>query len=227
MDGLIFKKIDLKAGEEVVAVVRRFGMVFWPKILAAILLLALAFFFIFPLFDLGQWGVAIFLFLILLALIYAANIFVVWYYNVFIVTDRRVIDIDQRGFFDRIVSEAPLRKIEDVTWRRRGFWQTIFRYGNVRIKIIDSDSGLEIVKVRRPEKISQVIIDLANLKQEEPDEDEDGDEDEGREASPNDEEFAIIKESIDDLDEEQLEELAEIIGKKLQFIEDKRRGCGE
>jgi hypothetical protein len=217
MDGSIIKKISLKAGEEVIEVVRHFGLTLWPKFLAVILLFTLPFFFIFPLFKWGYWGVALFLFPILLGVIFAFKTFIVWYYNAFIITNRRVVDIDQRGFFERIVSEAPLETIQDVSHRRKGIWQTIFRYGDVRIQIADTDIGLEIKNVRAPEVTQQLISDLLHPARRKPD----GTPDLSI-APPNDEEFKIIKENAVDLNERQLEELDSLVRDKIRQAKLKR-----
>ncbi|MBI5071299.1 PH domain-containing protein [Candidatus Falkowbacteria bacterium] len=217
MEDLIIKKINPKAGEEVVVVVRHFGLTFWPKILAVFLLLILPFFFIFPLFKWGYWGVVLFLFPIILGIIYAVQTFVSWYYNAFIITNCRVVDIDQRGFFERIVSEAVYEKIQDVSYRRKGIWQTIFRYGDVRIAAAGTDIGLEIKNVRSPESVQQLIADLSHLEKRRPDGMLDL-----RVPPPNAEQFNIIKKSIEDLDEKQLEELDGLVRNKLRQIKLKK-----
>ncbi len=217
MDESIVRRVSLKAGEEIVAVVRHFGLTLWPKILAAIFLIVAPFFFIFPLFKWGSWGVGLFLLLILLGVFYAARIFVLWYYNCFIITNRRVIDIDQRGIFSRVVSEADFSEIKDVSHRRKGIWQTIFRYGDVRIQIADTDIGLEIKNVRAPEETQQLISDLLHPARRKPD----GTPDLSI-APPDKEEFKIIKENITDLDERQLEEIDILIRNKMREMKLKR-----
>lgn len=217
MEDIVVKKITLKAGEEVAAIIRHFGLTLWPKILAVLLLLVLPFFFIFPLFKRGAWGVGLFFAPIILGALYAIRVFVAWYYNVFIITNKRVIDIDQRGFFERIVSEADFSEIQDVSHRRKGIWQTIFRYGDVRIQIADTDIGLEIKNVRAPEETQQLISDLLHPARRKPD----GTPDLSI-APPDNEEFKIIKENIADLDEKQLEELDILIREKIRQAKLKR-----
>jgi uncharacterized membrane protein YdbT with pleckstrin-like domain len=206
MDNFIVKKINPRAGEEVVAVVRHYGLTFWPKILAVILLLGLTFFFLFPLFSLGYWGEIIFFFLIFLAALYASYIFVIWYYNAFVVTNIRVVDIDQRGFFERIISETTLDKIQDVSYRHKGIFQTIFRYGDLRIEIAGTDAGLEIKNVCHPGRAQQVISDVVHLNERRPDK---------IIVTP---EISAIKKSIDNLNENDLAELDNLIRNKLREI---------
>ncbi|MBU1146266.1 PH domain-containing protein [Patescibacteria group bacterium] len=217
MDEIIVKKVTLKAGEEIVAVVRNFGLTLWPKILVAAFLIIAPFFFLFPLFGRGYWGVALFFLPILLGVIFTIRTFVLWYYNAFIITNRRVVDIDQRGFFERVVSEADFSEIKDISHRRKGIWQTIFRYGNVRIQISDTDIGLEIRNVRAPEDIQQLISDLLHPARRKPD----GTPDLSI-APPDNEEFKIIKENVADLSEKQLEELDSLIRNRIRQIKLKR-----
>lgn len=221
MDGAIIKKINLKAGEEVVSVVRHDVLTLWLRILAAFLLIVLPFFLIFPLFKMGYWGVVIFLFLIALGLAYGLRVFVVWYYNAFIITNQRIIDIDQRGFFERIVSEAPYEKIQDASYRVRGIFGTVFHYGDVRIQTAGATVELEIHNISCPETIQQLIVDLSHLNQRKSR--ETGADDLSSDLSaPDSEEFKIIKESVNDLDEKQLEELEVMARKKIRAARLKR-----
>lgn len=206
MDRSIIKKINPRVGEEVITVVRHYGLTFWHKIFAVILLLGLTFFFLFPLFGLGYWGEIIFFFLIFLAAFYVLQIFIFWYYNAFVVTNMRVVDIDQRGLFERIVSETTLDKIQDVSYRHKGICQTIFRYGDVRIEIAGTDTGLEIKNVCHPGKVQQLISDLTHL---------DKRESAGTGAAPD---IDSIKKSVNNLDEKSLIELDNLIREKLRRI---------
>lgn len=217
MNGSIIRKINLKAGEEVVSVVRHYALTLWLKILGAFLLLVLPFFLIFPLFKWGYWGVGLFLILILLGIVYGAKIFAVWYYNAFIITNKKIVDIDQRGFFERVVSEAAYEEIQDVSYRRKGIWQTIFRYGDVRVKLAGAEDGFEIRNVRAPAQVEQLIYNLMHPGKR----DKDGNPDLSAPA-PNEEEFKIIKESVNDLNEEQLEALDAVIRGKIRQIKLKK-----
>lgn len=219
MDNLIVKKINLKPGEEVVRVVRHYVFVLWPKLLAVFLFLTLPFFFLFPLFKLGFWGVLFFLFLILFGLFYGLRTLIIWYYNAFIITNQRIIDIDQRGFFERVVSEASYEKVQDVSYRIKGVWQTFLHYGAVRIQTAGASVELEIRNVKNPEKIQELISELAHLDRKNKN---NTDEVDLNILPPNGEEFQIIKESINDLDERQLEELENLVKNKLRQIKLKR-----
>lgn len=57
-----------------------------------------------------------------------------WYRDKFIITDHRIIDIDQRGMFSRRVSEIELDRVQNVTYAVAGFFPTLFNFGTVTIQ---------------------------------------------------------------------------------------------
>ena len=50
--------------------------------------------------------------------------------------------------------------VEDVSYRIKGFWQTIFRYGNVLIQTSTPGSDLEVRKIRHPQVLQDLINEL-------------------------------------------------------------------
>jgi len=154
------KALNLKDDEKVLYLAHQSPLINWYHVLITFVLIVAPFFFLFPLFELGMWGVGIFFALIIVGLFYGFRQVVRWYYNVFAVTDQRVIDIDQRGLFDRTVSVAPYANIQDVSYRIKGFWQTIFRYGNVLIQTSTPGTDLEVRKIRHPQVLQDLINEL-------------------------------------------------------------------
>jgi len=94
-------------------------------------------------------------------LLLAWNIFfVIWtnnYLDIVIVTNRRVIDIEQIGLFHRDVSSFYLNKIEDITVETRGFFGTLLRFGNLHIQTAGEDRELRLDHISSPEKTRRLI----------------------------------------------------------------------
>jgi len=154
----LFKKISLRPDEEIVNILHHHPIAFLKQILITVFIILLAFFLMFPLFkNLGQAGVAIFVVLILTGLIYGGREFFIWYNNVFVITSQRIIDIDQRGIFDKTVSAAPYEKIMDLSYSVKGFWQTVFHLGMIKIK----GQGVELLlkNIKDVSRINQLIAD--------------------------------------------------------------------
>ncbi|MBF8280664.1 MAG: hypothetical protein HW383_437 [Candidatus Magasanikbacteria bacterium] len=132
----------------------------WGAYFMGGLLILAAFFLLFPLFILGGIGIAIFIALIILGLILIGRRFFLWYRNAFAITNERIIDFDQRGFFERVVSESTLEKIQDVSFHFHGFWQTSLHYGDVNVQTAWGSVNLKIPCVRRPERVQRLVLDL-------------------------------------------------------------------
>lgn len=156
----MFKAFKLKEGEDVLLVVRQYPIAFSTPFLIGLLLFLLPFFLLFPLFSWGKWGIVIFIILVLVALYYALDRFVNWYFNCGIITDERVIDVDQDGFFDRIVSEVPYYKIDDVSYNIKGLKQSTFKYGDVVVAIRGYRSNVTLKNIRKPWIVQELILEI-------------------------------------------------------------------
>lgn len=84
-----------------------------------------------------------------------------WYFSVYIVTDQRIIHIEQRGFFHRQVVELGLDKVQNVNYEIPGFTATLFKFGTIIVQTFVGDLVLDTIhhpeKVHR--KISHIIRD--------------------------------------------------------------------
>lgn len=63
--------------------------------------------------------------------------FIIWidyYLDVWIITETRVVNIEQRSLFSRQISELELENIQDVTTEVKGMIPTFLNYGNVYIQ---------------------------------------------------------------------------------------------
>lgn len=86
--------------------------------------------------------------------------FLGWYFNIYIVTNERVIDIDFFYLLYKRFSQAELSKIQDLSYSSGGLFATFFNYGNVQIQTAGEMPNLEFDKVPRPEKVVETIRTL-------------------------------------------------------------------
>lgn len=89
------------------------------------------------------------------------QMFIDFWLDVFIVTDKRILDIEQQGLFSRTVSELRLFRVQDVTAEVKGFWRTMFNYGNVFIQTAAEKERFEFTNIANPNEIAKMILDLA------------------------------------------------------------------
>lgn len=83
-----------------------------------------------------------------------------WYFDILIVTDRRVVDIHQKGLFSRTTDELELLHIEDVSSHLKGILGTFFNFGDVFIQTAGSSRNFIFEKIPRPREVARTIMDL-------------------------------------------------------------------
>lgn len=155
--------IKFKEGERVIALIRHFPLVYLPKFLGVALLVAAPFFFMLPLFSFRPFGwpfgLATFWLLLFCGSYLGLRLLVIWYGNALIVTNRRVVDVNRSGLFDREVTEAGFDKIQDVVYQVKGLRATLFGYGTVVIQTAGAVSSIEMPYVRRPRDVHHLITE--------------------------------------------------------------------
>lgn len=87
--------------------------------------------------------------------------FVTFYIDVLIITNDRLLHIQQQNLFARTISELDLCNIQDVTSEVHGFFPSLFRYGVLEIQTASAIEKFIIEKIPHPEMLRQVILDLA------------------------------------------------------------------
>lgn len=86
--------------------------------------------------------------------------FLSWYFNIFIVTDRRVVDIDFHNLIYKEVSDADVDKVEDVTYSMGGVVRAIFNYGDVLIQTAAEKRQFKFEAVPNPDRVAKIIQEL-------------------------------------------------------------------
>jgi hypothetical protein len=81
-----------------------------------------------------------------------------WYYSVFIVTDQRLIQITQKGFWSRSVVDIGLPQIQMVNYEVAGLQETLLGFGTIMMQTFVGD--LIIHDVHHPEKIQKRMISI-------------------------------------------------------------------
>ena len=87
-----------------------------------------------------------------------------WYFNVGIVTDKRVIDIDFYAVLFKEITAAQLGKIEDVTVKSGGYFESFFDYGSIFVQTAGTEANVEFIDVPHPSDAAQIINKLLSKK---------------------------------------------------------------
>jgi uncharacterized membrane protein YdbT with pleckstrin-like domain len=98
---------------------------------------------------------------------YAFYKFVFWYFNVYLLTNERIVDFDFRGILHREVSYANLNQIQDVSPKTIGFFGTFFHFGNVFVQTAAVKPEFEFHHVPRPNEVAREILEQVRLEEKE------------------------------------------------------------
>lgn len=151
-------KLKLAVDEKVVFLLRESLWGRWPKVLLAIVLVLCPFFFMFPLFYLGNNGLIVFVIALIIGFIFSIRESLLWHKSVFALTDKKMILIRRQGFFSEIINEYPLNHLKSATCNISGVGGTLFGFGSLSLKFDNLSRPVEISKISRPRKIQEIIL---------------------------------------------------------------------
>lgn len=97
----------------------------------------------------------------LLVLIIAYEGFLYWYFNVTLITNEKILDIDFEPFLYKGVDLAPLPKIEEADSVVAGIFGTIFNFGNVSVQTAGAKVAIEMKNIPKPAVVADLVLDLA------------------------------------------------------------------
>lgn len=124
-----------------------------------VLLLIVSDFFL-PLVLSGPQIVFINVFSIVFILSYAWINFLHWFFNVGLVTNERIVDIDFSQIIYKEVTATKLEKVEDVTSKSAGYFGSLFNYGDVFVQTAGTEVNIEFIEIPRPGDVVGIINEL-------------------------------------------------------------------
>lgn len=157
--------ITINEGENLIAIYRRhklvlffelFPLAFFAIVIAAIV--SLFFYFLsanlFPFAPIILLVAVIFLHqLWLISFFYLAD----FYLDIWILTDKRLVSVEQKGMFSRTVIEFDLGNIQDISIDVHGVLPTLLHYGNIRIHTASENQEFSFKDVGNPNAVKNAI----------------------------------------------------------------------
>lgn len=168
---MLFDKIALEPDEKIIATVRKHWFVIGTEIGVIVLFGLLPLFLLFgfmslpsssilaPVFELYfpyvLFGVASWL---LLSTIAATTAWTHYYLDLWVITDRRIIVIDQVHFFNRKVSNFRLERLQDIKVSVTGIIPTLLNYGTIRAQTASAaESNFTSTGLPAPRELQALI----------------------------------------------------------------------
>ncbi len=93
--------------------------------------------------------------------LYSFLIWIDYYFDVWIITDERIINIEQKGLFVRHTSELKFSNVQDVTTIVQGLIPTVLNYGDVLVQTAAEEERFVFRQVPDPYRIKDRIMRLS------------------------------------------------------------------
>lgn len=77
----------------------------------------------------------------------------------------RILDVEQKGLFNREISECYISKIQDITVQTKGVMATFLKYGDLHIQTAAEKREFVFKEISEPEKVKNVILEQYNKQQ--------------------------------------------------------------
>ena len=95
----------------------------------------------------------------LIVLVVTFEGFLHWYFNVYILTNKKIVDIDFHSLMFKNVDLAPLSQIQEANSQMAGLLGIIFHYGDVFIQTAGAKVAIDFHQVPNPHKVADKIMD--------------------------------------------------------------------
>lgn len=86
-----------------------------------------------------------------------------WFYSVYILTSDRIMEIRQRGLFDRKVTQIELHKIQNVNYRIKGLTAVLFKFGDITVQTFSGTGDINLRVIHNPAMLHEQILEAVRL----------------------------------------------------------------
>jgi hypothetical protein len=155
------KLTNLRTGEKVEFVIRRHWIVF----------VLVGLYGVFGVFVttclLGFFGLQTWVLLLLSIfwMFFSVFLYIQWLnheLDLFVVTNNRVICVEQKSFLNRTVGECNLGQVQEVTSETKGFFSNIFNYGTILVKTAGNTRSFDMTFAPEPLGRSRKMLNIVD-----------------------------------------------------------------
>jgi len=176
---MLFEKIHLESDETILLIVRRHWFVFLTRIIGILFSAFVPFTLIFAALRYSQTSGPVSTVLstysneilffgalwLLVNWMILAYVFTDHYLDLWVVTDRRIISIDQKSLFVRSIGSFRLERLQDLNIEIPGFLATMFNFGNIEAQTASgSEEEFAVRGLPNPRKIKALILKAADIR---------------------------------------------------------------
>jgi uncharacterized membrane protein YdbT with pleckstrin-like domain len=89
-----------------------------------------------------------------------------YFLNAWVLTNQRIVNIKQHGYFNREVSSLFLSRIQDVTTSVAGVLPSLLNIGNITVQTAGEEEEFNMRGIPRPEQMRDIILRYVSIKPE-------------------------------------------------------------
>jgi hypothetical protein len=176
---MLYEKIELEPNEAILKVVRKHWFIIVAELFGVIIMLLTPVFILFALIALPTeylpfiieleshlpiiiYGIIIWT---LMALMIGFMIWTHYFLDLWVITDRRIIVIDQLTFFNRKVSSFRLERLQDIKFSVVGIIATFLNFGTIRAQTASmAESNFQTHGLPDPQGLQSIIQKAMDLR---------------------------------------------------------------
>ena len=83
--------------------------------------------------------------------------FLRWFYDVFIVTTKQIVDVDYSNIVVHDMAVTSINQVQDVKYSQTGFIATFFNFGNISVQTAGTIENFEELAIPKPKEAAQII----------------------------------------------------------------------
>jgi len=99
----------------------------------------------------------------LLTFIFTFEKFLSWYFDFYLITNKRIVDISFNNLLNKHFAQTDISMIQDVSSSVKGFLATFFNFGDLLIQTAAEINQINFEKVPNPSKIIKLIKELQDV----------------------------------------------------------------
>lgn len=100
------------------------------------------------------------IFFIFFVFVYLWMQIVDWYFNIGLVTNMQIIDVDFNILTFKEITRTEITHVEDVTVKTSGFISGIFDFGSIYVQTAGSEINSEFIMIPHPARAAKIIEDV-------------------------------------------------------------------
>lgn len=83
-----------------------------------------------------------------------------WFFNVNIITDERIVDVDFKNLIYREMTDTRIDRIQEVTHKMGGAFGVLFNFGDVIIQTAGAEIAIEFEDVPNPARVQRILSEM-------------------------------------------------------------------